>query len=179
MKLLGRRRANSGQSLIEFALVIPMLFLLFVNVVNFGGFFYGWITVANAARAAANYRIQGPKSMGSPTLPGSGLVTSLVTSDVRGLRGAGTVVVRICRRANSNNTTVVCDVGAAGDYPNPPPDTRPGDGSVDGNEGRLYEMVWVDVVYTYTPPFAFNIFGIPLTAPTPTMRRQSVMRVMQ
>ena len=185
MRLTGRRPANSGNSLIEFALVIPLLFLLFVNVVNFGGFFYGWITVANAARAGANYRIQGPKSLGfsgvpDPPEPSYTQVTNLVTSDVRGLRNAGSVVVRICRREPSSNTTIVCEVGAEGDYPNPPPDSRVGDGSAGGNEGELYHMVWVDVVYTYQPPFAVSLFGIPLTlGPSTTMRRQSVMRIMR
>ena len=46
-----RLRRNQGQALIEYLLVLPMVFLLLVNVVNFGGFFYAFITVANAARA--------------------------------------------------------------------------------------------------------------------------------
>ena len=44
-----------GHSLIEFALILPLLFLLIVNVVNFGSFLYAAITVANAARAGAEY----------------------------------------------------------------------------------------------------------------------------
>ncbi len=40
------RSRGAGQSLVEFALVLPLLFLLIVNAINFGGFFYAWITVA-------------------------------------------------------------------------------------------------------------------------------------
>ena len=46
---------RKGQALVEFALIVPMVFLLAVNAVNFGGFIFAWITVANAARAGAQY----------------------------------------------------------------------------------------------------------------------------
>jgi hypothetical protein len=46
-------RSEQGQALIEYALLLPLLFLLIVNTVNFGGFLFAWITVSNAARASA------------------------------------------------------------------------------------------------------------------------------
>ena len=49
------KRSDRGQSLIECALVLPLLMLLIVNVVNFGAIFYAWISVANAARTGAQY----------------------------------------------------------------------------------------------------------------------------
>jgi len=52
--IVRRLLERKGQALIEFILVLPILFLLILNLVNFGGFFYAWITVANAARAGAN-----------------------------------------------------------------------------------------------------------------------------
>ena len=54
MKLVNSRRQScSGQALIEFSLVLPLLLLLIVNVVNFGGLLYAWVTVSNAARTGA------------------------------------------------------------------------------------------------------------------------------
>src|SRR5258706_15670336 len=50
--MLLRRNSEDGHSLVEFALLLPLLFLLIVNAVNFGSFFFAWITVANAARPA-------------------------------------------------------------------------------------------------------------------------------
>src|SRR5258708_28280820 len=44
--------SEGGHSLVEFALLLPLLFLLIVNAVNFGSFFFAWITVAHAARSA-------------------------------------------------------------------------------------------------------------------------------
>jgi len=44
--------------------MIPLLFLLVVNVVNFGGLFSAWITVTHATRSAAQYAITGPAYLG-------------------------------------------------------------------------------------------------------------------
>src|SRR5690242_7748656 len=53
------KRSREGQSLVEFALVLPMIVILIVNVVNFAGFFYAFVTVANASRSAGDYTIMG------------------------------------------------------------------------------------------------------------------------
>jgi Flp pilus assembly protein TadG len=51
--VLHRRRAEEGQGLVEFALVLPPLFLLLLGIVQFGFIFNTYITVASAAREAA------------------------------------------------------------------------------------------------------------------------------
>jgi hypothetical protein len=38
---------DRGQAPLEYILLLPLLFLLLVDVLNFGGFFFAWITVAN------------------------------------------------------------------------------------------------------------------------------------
>lgn len=48
----GRSR---GQSLTEFAVVLPVFLLIMLFAVDFGRAFYSWVTVTNAARVAANY----------------------------------------------------------------------------------------------------------------------------
>ena len=48
-----RMRTRKGQALIEFSLVLPLLFLLIVNVINFGAMMYAWICVSNASRAGS------------------------------------------------------------------------------------------------------------------------------
>lgn len=47
--------ADEGQSLVEFALVLPMLLLLLVGIFNFGQLFYSDIVINEAARDAARY----------------------------------------------------------------------------------------------------------------------------
>ena len=53
------RKSQRGQSLVEFALVVPLIVLLIVNAVNFGTYLYAIITIANAARAGAEYSLIG------------------------------------------------------------------------------------------------------------------------
>ena len=69
-------RNRAGGSLVEFALMLPLLFVLIANVVNFAGFFYAFIAVANASRSAGDYTIMGsiaysgtdPSGASGPTL---------------------------------------------------------------------------------------------------------------
>jgi Flp pilus assembly protein TadG len=50
--------AQCGQSLLELALVLPMLLLLLVGTIEIGRFAYYSIVVSNAARAGAQYGAQ-------------------------------------------------------------------------------------------------------------------------
>ena len=50
-RLAGRpRKAEDGQSLVEFALVLPIFLLVLFAIVDFGMAFHAWITVTNSAR---------------------------------------------------------------------------------------------------------------------------------
>jgi Flp pilus assembly protein TadG len=51
------RRQTRGQSLAEFAIVLPLLLLLFMGVVDFGRAIYAYNTVSNAARDGARKAI--------------------------------------------------------------------------------------------------------------------------
>ena len=48
---------SRGQALIEAALLLPMLLVLMLNGINFGLYIYAWVTVNDAARAAAEYAV--------------------------------------------------------------------------------------------------------------------------
>jgi len=55
-RLLRRDTERSrGQAMVEFALVLPILALLIVVAIDFGRAFFGWVSLTNAARIAANY----------------------------------------------------------------------------------------------------------------------------
>ena len=56
----GRRRRSRGQSLTEFALVLPVMLLLVTFGIDFGRVFLGWIALNNVAREAANFAAQNP-----------------------------------------------------------------------------------------------------------------------
>jgi Flp pilus assembly protein TadG len=48
-------REQRGQSLVEFALALPVLLVLLLGLADFGRAFYYTSTIANAARAGAEY----------------------------------------------------------------------------------------------------------------------------
>lgn len=48
-----------GQTLAEFAISLPLLLILLFGVIEFGRMFQAWVTIQNAARAAARYTITG------------------------------------------------------------------------------------------------------------------------
>ena len=50
------KKNHNGQSLVEFALVLPFLLLLVVGAIEFGRLFFMQIALTNAAREGAYYR---------------------------------------------------------------------------------------------------------------------------
>ncbi len=166
MKPIPKNRSRGGQALIEFALLVPMLFLLIVNAVNFGAFLFAWITVANAARAGAQYWAQGSAAVTSPTTPTAAQVTALVTGDISSLLGRASLIVRVC---TNNNGAVACTGTGSSTAPADP-------------EPLTYISTSVDVTYTYQPPIPlwdFTALGIHATLPSTTIHRQAVMRLLQ
>jgi Flp pilus assembly protein TadG len=49
----GRRRADEGQSLVEFSLILMPLFFILLGIIQFGFIFNTYVTMTNAARDAA------------------------------------------------------------------------------------------------------------------------------
>jgi len=50
-----RKRKQSGQELVEFAIVLPLLLLVVFGVLDLGRIFHSAITITNAAREGARY----------------------------------------------------------------------------------------------------------------------------
>jgi len=49
----GPRKREDGQSLVEFAMVVPIFLLVLFAIVDFGMAFHAWITITNSAREGA------------------------------------------------------------------------------------------------------------------------------
>lgn len=62
-----RRRRARGQSLVEFALVFPVLLLLALFALDFGRVFLGWITLNNMARVGADFAARHPDAWANGT----------------------------------------------------------------------------------------------------------------
>jgi Flp pilus assembly protein TadG len=156
-----RTEGRAGQALVEFALIAPLVFLLAVNAVNFGGFIFAWITLAGATRDGAEYMIMSSASPGSPSAPTSGQITTLVTSDVTSLLNRASITVSTCTNgtAAANGCTALFDP-----------------------EAPSYTLATLDVTYTYQPfipLFSFPKLGISATLPSTTIHRKAVMRMLQ
>lgn len=52
-----RRPEKGGQGLVEFALILPLLLLIFMGIVDFGRAIYAYNSVSNAAREGARLAI--------------------------------------------------------------------------------------------------------------------------
>lgn len=164
---VNRVGSEAGNSLIEFALILPMLFLLIVNTVNFGSFIYAWITVAAAARGAAQYSVLGGAAVGAPQPPTAAQIATVVTNDLSSLPNAASATVRVCTKFNTE--AAVCTGTGSGTIPTDP-------------EPGTYVLGSVDITYTYQPlipAFSFPALSIYATLPPTTIRRQTVMRMLQ
>jgi Flp pilus assembly protein TadG len=62
------RRARHGQSLVEFAVVAPMFFLLVFGITDFGRLFFTKETLQFALREAGRYAVTGQKLAGTNPL---------------------------------------------------------------------------------------------------------------
>jgi len=58
-------KTERGSAAVELAVISPLLLLLIIGVLDYGRAFYTSITVANAARAGAEYGAQGPVESGN------------------------------------------------------------------------------------------------------------------
>jgi Flp pilus assembly protein TadG len=152
---------RKGQALVEFALLVPLVFLLAVNAVNFGGYLFAWITIANAARAGAEYMSMSSNSPGAPAPATLAQITTLVTNDISSLKNRSSLAVAIC----TNNTTAANGCTTFFDP-----------------EAPAFTLATVDVTYTYQPfipLFSFPKLGISATLPATRIHRKAVVRMLQ
>ena len=64
-------RNSSGQSLVEFAIVVPVLLAALLMAVDFGRVYLGWINLTNVARIGANFAAANPdawRGSGNPAV---------------------------------------------------------------------------------------------------------------
>ena len=177
-------RSHSGQALLEFALVIPLAFLLIVNVVNFGALAYACITVSNAARTGASYMSLGPASAGGPQLASQSTVIGVVRADMGSLPNAPVATITVCSNANGVSQSP---------YGCTPPNDPSTGATYDDPEHNTSVVGTVQVVYTYCPlinGWTFPALGISTTLPActgaadnpsggTTITRVAAMRIMQ
>ena len=65
-------RSSRGQSLVETALMLPLLIMIVLNVVNLGYFYLVIVNLTGTARTATLYSIAGSATPAASALPGAG-----------------------------------------------------------------------------------------------------------
>jgi hypothetical protein len=171
MRVRKLTRNNSGQALVEAALVLPLIMLLVLNIVNFGYFFVVALNLAASPRSGVEYSILGFSTPGALSLPSAGppsTITSisyLSQQDLTGALGSPTgATIQVCSftvgvsGTGSSQTTkcVSCTgstCGTAGTG-SPAPASDP--------EAPTFVLNRVDVDYSFSPPIPGTPFGLAL-----------------
>ena len=189
--------SERGQSLLETALLMPLVLFLVLNVINFGYFFVVAVNLAASPRSGVLYSIMGFSTPGSLSLATAGppttanTISHLSQQDLTGAindpTGASLQVCSITvglagTGANTKSKCVSCTgntCGTAGTG-SPAPDADP--------EAPNFILHRVDVTYTFSPLIPGTPFGLallPMTACSTsggnvvcTFHRQVSMRVM-
>lgn len=202
---MARERRNSagvrgaqGQSLVETALLIPLLLLIILNAVNFGYFFLVALNLAAAPRSGVEYSILGFATPAALKLPAAGppgtptSVSYLTYQDMTGaLYQPSSATIQVCSKSLGLNnpglpaqtskcvtcTSASCGTAGTGD---PPPAADP--------ESPAFVLHRVDVTYSFRPLIPGTPFGLTLLptsvcassggAITCTFHRQISMRAM-
>jgi hypothetical protein len=105
------RDRSFGQSLVEFAIFVPVLALIMLIAVDLGRVYLGWVTLTNVARIGANYAAQNPDAWsGSGNATVQARYRQLMVSDAEGINCAlpstlpGPSFADSSRRVGSNVT---------------------------------------------------------------------------
>ncbi len=154
-------RRESGQSLLEVALVTPLLLILLVGTIELGRYAYIGILVGNAARAGAAYGAQG--------LAYSASTTGIKTAAQSDFQNNGPNVSTL---AVTSNTSCGCD--SNGTITSASCDAKTNANAGSCNTGHWVVMVSVGASGTFSP-----LFKYPGVSQTITISRTCTMRVAQ
>ena len=186
---------EKGQSLLETALLMPLILLIVLNVINFGYFYVVALNLAASPRSGVLYSIMGFSTPGSLSLANASppttanTISHLSQQDLTGaINDPTSSTLQVCSitlgmsPGTSKPKCVSCTgstCGAAG-AGSPAPDDDP--------EAPNFILHRVDVTYTFSPLIPGTPFGLallPMTAcsssggnVTCTFHRQVSMRVM-
>lgn len=78
---LRARQRTRGQSLVELALILPVILLIVLVAIDFGRAFSGYVTLTNATRIGANYAASHPTAWDTPGNPDRDEYEELILRD--------------------------------------------------------------------------------------------------
>jgi Flp pilus assembly protein TadG len=179
--LAGVRKSSYGSSLIEAALVMPVLVLMLCFAIDIGYFFIVAANLVSSSRNAVLYSGQGFASPAQAQLPSAGTAGSLAdTAGAAGLAGgdlsglvnmSSKTSIEVCSKKlgttqTSNGYITNCSTFPSGTLTFTP------DQDPESANGMLTQRV--DVVYTVAPPIPIDFFTFAM--PPLTVHWQAEMR---
>jgi Flp pilus assembly protein TadG len=144
----GQRERRRGQSVVEMAIIVPLLFVLFLGILDFARVFYNAMTITHAAREGAQYGAQ--NDITSKDFDGMKQAALATANDIPG-SGITADAQQFCKC--SSGDTVDCITGVC-------PEGVP----------QVFVQVTVEKVFTTLFPYP----GVPHTT---DLRRQATIRV--
>ena len=194
------RRGDSGQSLVETVLLVPLLLTLVLNAINFSYFFLTALNITSSARSGAMYSITADATPAAIPAPPAGpatvtnSVSYLAYQDLTGAvyspsTNAGVQVcspsVGIANAGTTNQKSSCTTFGSVGGFPAAVPDPELNS----SNTLPAFLLNRVDIAYQFSPPIPLMPFNIVVLASPAcsssggvvscTFYRHSVMRVMR
>jgi hypothetical protein len=177
---LAALRDARGSSMIETALVMPVLVLMLCFAIDIGYFFIVATNLVSSTRNAVLYSGQGFSSPGQQ-LPAAGIagsladtagVAGLAAGDLSGLANMTTnTQLEVCSKTVGVLQTANGYITRCSTFPSSSLSYVP-DQDPESNNGMLAQRV--DVVYTVSPPIPVDFFGF--TMPPLTIHWQAEMR---
>lgn len=186
-----RAKRSRGQSLVETALLIPLLLILILNAVNFGYFLLVTLNLTSATRNGIEYAIEGSSTPANVALPVAGALSSSTATTINSLiaqeLGAfnnGNLGVQVCSLTFGNDgaghsdcqTCTKSSCSSTEGTTSPDPDPEP-------NAGFVLNSISVSYRFnTLIPTTVFNVMvgTLPLcgTNGQCTFTRHAEMRAM-
>jgi Flp pilus assembly protein TadG len=161
-------RSSSGQSLLEVAMMLPLLLGLVGYAVDYGYYFIAAANLTSSARNAVQYSVLGYQTAG-PGSNGTSVVEEAL-GDLTSLRSSSTTAtIQVCSKSlgTTGNLTNCASYGPTATTYTPAQDP----------EAPHFYLQRVDVTYTVQPPVPMTFFNISLI-PLLKFHRQVSMRAM-
>jgi Flp pilus assembly protein TadG len=96
-------RGESGQSLVELALIVPIFALLILGAAEFGQMVYAAIEISNAARAGVAFG-----SQTAATAAQTALIQQAAINDAPDIAGLNATAITFCSCSNTASTHIDC-----------------------------------------------------------------------
>lgn len=164
-------RAESGQSLLEAALLVPLLLTVVFNAINISYLWYMVLTLSAAPRLGVQYASQGGSAITVTSTPSTAAIKTVVYNNLLHTIGADdtSASVRVCAgSAGVDSTTHIANCTSYGPTFSFPANTA-------DPEAPLFVLHRVDVSYTVSPLIPGRVFNVILPSNL-TFQRHATMR---